>query len=144
MLSKKSKYAIKALVAMAKKDASSNTPMRIIEIAESGSIPKKFLESILLELRKQHILGSKQGINGGYYFLKQASSISLTEIIRLMDGPIALIPCASLHFYEKCDDCVDETICGLRKVFTQLRDTSLQVLTNTSIADIVQQETAVR
>ena len=126
---------------MAKKEANANAPMRIIDIAQHGCIPKKFLEAILLELRKQHILGSKQGINGGYYLMKSASSISLTEIIRLMDGPIALIPCASFNFYEKCDDCVDEAICGLRKVISNLRDASLSILSNTTIADIVLQET---
>lgn len=125
---------------MSKNEASGNAPMRIVDIAQQGCIPKKFLEAILLELRKKHILGSKQGINGGYYLLKPPTDITLTEIIRLMDGPIALIPCASFNFYEKCDDCVDEAICGLRKVISNLRDASLNILSNTTIADIVAQE----
>src|SRR5690349_17424409 len=118
MLSKKSKYAIKALVALAKheKENKDGSPMRIIEISEQEKIPKKFLEAILLELRRHNLLGSKMGVNGGYYLLKSPKDIALTDIIRLTDGPIAMIPCASLNFYEKCDDCVDETICGLRKV----------------------------
>ena len=140
MLSKKSKYAIKALVALAKHDKN-GLPMRIIEISEQEKIPKKFLESILLDLRKHGILGSKMGINGGYYLLKKPSDIYLTEIIRLTDGPIAMIPCASLNFYEKCDDCEDETVCGLRKVMTELRVATLGILSHNSIADVVKKET---
>jgi len=139
MLSKKSKYAIKALVALAKHDRH-GLPLRIVEISEQEKIPKKFLEAILLDLRKHGILGSKMGINGGYYLLRKPDEITLTEIIRLTDGPIALIPCASLNFYEKCDDCEDEIVCGLRKVMTDLRKVSLDVLSNSSIADLVKTE----
>jgi Rrf2 family protein len=139
MLSKKSKYAIKALVALAKHDKN-GLPMRIHEISENENIPRKFLEAILLDLRKHGVLGSKLGVNGGYYLIKQADKIILTDIIRLTDGPIALIPCVSLKFYEKCDDCTDEVTCGLRKVMIQLRDASLTVLSNTTIADIMENE----
>jgi len=139
MLSKKSKYAIKALVALAKHEKH-GLPMRIIEISEQESIPKKFLEAILLDLRKHGVLGSKLGVNGGYYLLKEPDKIILTDIIRLTDGPIALIPCVSLKFYEKCDDCTDEVTCGLRKVMIQLRDVSLAVLSHTTIADIIKNE----
>jgi Rrf2 family protein len=139
MLSKKSKYAIKALVALAEHD--SKAPyMRIAEISEKENIPKKFLESILLSLRNNRILGSKLGVNGGYYLLKKPEDIKLTDIIRLTDGPIALIPCASLNFYQKCDDCEDEVTCGLRKVMTEVRIASLEVLSNNSIADIIEKE----
>lgn len=142
MLSKKSKYAIKALVALAKyeKENKDGSPMRIIEISEQEKIPKKFLEAILLELRRHNILGSKMGANGGYYLLKNPKDIVLTDIIRLTDGPIAMIPCASLNFYEKCDDCEDETTCGLRKVMTELRTASLKVLTGNTIEDIIKNE----
>lgn len=142
MLSKKSKYAIKALVALAKheKENKDGSPMRIIEISEQEKIPKKFLEAILLELRRHNLLGSKMGVNGGYYLLKSPKDIALTDIIRLTDGPIAMIPCASLNFYEKCDDCVDETICGLRKVMTELRTASLKVLSGNTIEDIIKNE----
>jgi Rrf2 family protein len=139
MLSKKSKYAIKALIALAKQNRN-GLPMRIVEISEQENIPKKFLESILLELRNHAILGSKMGINGGYYLLKNPKEIYLSDIIRLTDGPIALIPCASLNFYEKCEDCKDETVCGLRKVMTELRNASLSILSNNSIADIINKE----
>jgi Rrf2 family protein len=139
MLSKKSKYAIKALVALAKHNKG-GVPVRIHEISEKENIPKKFLEAILLDLRKQGILGSKLGIHGGYYLLKQPDKIFLTDVIRLTDGPIALIPCASLNFYEKCNDCEDEVTCGIRKVMTEVRIVSLGVLSNTSIADIIKKE----
>ena len=130
---------MKALVALAKHDKDA-MPMRIQEISEQEKIPKKFLEAILLDLRKKGYLGSKLGVNGGYYLLKDQSKIILTDIIRLTDGPIALIPCASLNFYEKCDDCKDEVTCGIRKVMTELRSVSLGVLSNTSIADIIKKE----
>jgi Rrf2 family protein len=139
MLSKKTKYAIKALVALAKHNRN-GLPLRIIEISEQENIPKKFLEAILLDLRKHGIVGSKLGINGGYYLVKKPSEIILTDIIRLTDGPIAMIPCASSKFYEKCEDCKDETICGLRKVMTELRNASLSVLSNNSIATIIELE----
>ena len=117
-------------------------PMRIHEISEQERIPKKFLEAILLDLRKQGILGSKLGTQGGYYLMKKANKIFLTDIIRLTDGPIAMVPCVSLNFYEKCDDCRDEVSCGLRKVMTEVRNANLKLLSNTSIADILKKEKA--
>jgi len=139
MLSKKTKYAIKALVALAKHNRN-GLPLRIIEISEQENIPKKFLEAILLDLRKHGIVGSKLGINGGYYLVKKPAEIILSDIIRLIDGPIAMIPCASSKFYEKCEDCKDEKTCGLRKVMTELRNASLSVLSNNSIATLIELE----
>ena len=98
------------------------------------------MEAILLDLKKQGILGSKMGINGGYYLLRKPEEITLTEIIRLTDGPIALIPCASLNFYEKCDDCNDELICSLKKVMTDLRKVSLEILSNNTISELIKSE----
>lgn len=139
MLSKKCKYALKALIALAKRDAS-RPHMRIVEISEQEKIPKKFLEAILLELKNYGILSSKLGKSGGYYLLKKPEDLFLTELIRIMDGPIALLPCASLNFFESCDDCEDEDTCGLRKVMMEERIASLGVLSNTSIADILKKE----
>lgn len=139
MLSKKCKYALKALIALAKRDAS-RPHMRIVEISEQEKIPKKFLEAILLELKNYGILSSKLGKSGGYYLLKKPEDLFLTDLIRLMDGPIALLPCASLNFFESCDDCEDEDTCGLRKVMMEERIASLGVLSNTSIADILKKE----
>ena len=139
MLSKKSKYAIKALVALAK-HGSEIPYMRISAISEQENIPKKFLEAILLDLRNHGYLGSKLGVHGGYYLIKHPDKIILRDIIRLTDGPIALTPCASLTFYEKCDDCSDEKTCGIRKVMTEVREATLNVLSNTTIGDIVESE----
>lgn len=136
MLTKKSKYAIKALTALAKHHGEKNH-LRIAEISESENIPMKFLEAILLELRKNGYLGSKKGINGGYYLLKDPKEIILSNIIRLTGGPIALVPCASLNFYEPCEDCTDEEHCGIRKVAIQVRDASLNILSNTSIQEVI-------
>ncbi|MFO0321700.1 MAG: RrF2 family transcriptional regulator [Bacteroidota bacterium] len=139
MLSKKSKYAIKSLVILARHE-NKEPHLRISEISEKGKIPKKFLEAILLELRKNGILGSKMGVKGGYFLLKKPSEIILTDIIRLTDGPIALLPCASLNFYQKCEDCKDETTCGIKKVMTEVRMASLVILSNNSIDDLIKKE----
>ncbi len=139
MLTKKSKYAIKALVALAR-HYETEGPLRIAEIAEKENIPAKFLEAILLELRKHGILGSKKGVNGGYYLIKDPKEIILSNVMRITDGPIALIPCVSLNFYEKCEECKDELTCGLREIALKVRDASLEILANTSIGDMVERE----
>jgi Rrf2 family protein len=139
MLTKKSKYAIKALTSLAR-HFDKEGPLRIAEISDSEKIPMKFLEAILLELKKNGYLGSKKGLNGGYYLLKNPNDIILSNVIRITGGPIALIPCASLNFYERCEDCTDEISCGLREVALKVRDASLEILSNTSIADIVSRE----
>ena len=139
MLPKKTKYAIKALVFLAKK-YKENLPVRINEIAESEKIPHKFLEAILLELRKQGLLGSKMGANGGYYLLRHPEEIMLSNIIRITGGPIALLPCVSLNFYEPCEECIDEETCGLRNVILQVREASIKILAKTSLSDVVARE----
>ena len=139
MLTKKSKYAIKALVALAR-HYNTEGPLRIAEIAKSEKIPGKFLEAILLELRKHGILGSKKGVNGGYYLIKDPKEVMLSNVMRITDGPIALIPCVSLNFYEKCEECESELICGLREIALKVRDASLDILSNTSIGDIKERE----
>lgn len=138
MLSKKSKYAIKALVTLAREYEKG--PILISNIAERDKIPQKFLEAILLELKKMGILGSKKGAGGGYYLIKHPKDVMLSNVMRLTDGPIALIPCVSLNFYERCVECVDEATCGLRDVAMDVRDASLNILTNTSLADILARE----
>lgn len=139
MLPKKTKYAIKALSFLAR-NYESNQPVRINEIAEKEKIPHKFLEAILLEMRKQGILGSKMGANGGYYLLKNPAEIFLSAIIRLTGGPIALVPCVSLNFYEECTECKTPEICGLRQVMEEVRDASVAILSQTSIADLIERE----
>lgn len=136
MLSKKTQYAFKALTFMA--EQKNVGPFLIAEIAEKKKIPLKFLESILLELKKAGILNSKKGKGGGYYFNIEPSSINLASIMRLLEGPIALLPCVSLHFYQKCSDC-NEKKCGLNKIMAKVRDKTLSILENQTIADLITQ-----
>lgn len=134
MLSKKTKYGIKALVYLARQG--NNNPVQISLISESENISRKFLESILLTLRKNGILGSKKGKNGGYYLLKDPNQIPMTTIMRLLEGPIAMVPCVSLNFYEKCDDCPDENACAVHNVMLKVRDNTLEIFRNTTLADL--------
>lgn len=143
MLSKKSKYAIKALIVLAK-EYDSHLPKRISEISADEHIPRKFLEAILLELRNKGILGSKKGVNGGYYLLKKPSEILLSEVIRITDGPIALLPCVSLNFYERCEECTDEVTCSIRQIAIEVRDASLKILGGNSLEDMVKREEKLR
>ena len=138
MLSKKSKYAINALVALARNFEKG--PLLIATISAEEHIPKKFLEAILLGMKNNGILGSKKGAGGGYFMIKKPSEIMLSSIIRQTDGPIALTTCSSLNFYQKCEECKDESTCGLRDVAIELRDATLKILMNTSIADILLRE----
>lgn len=114
--------------------------MLISEIAQKEQLPKKFLEAILLELKRSGFLGSKKGAGGGYYLMKKAEDIKLAAIIRVIDGPIALLPCVSLNFYEKCEECTSEVYCGIRDVMKEVRDATLEILTHTSVADMIQRE----
>jgi Rrf2 family protein len=138
MLSKKTKYAIKALVSLGKNMG--NPPIQISKIAEEEKIPKKFLEQILLDLRNAGFLYSKKGAGGGYSLNKDPKEIFLVQIMRITDGPIAMVPCASLNFYHKCEECKSEVTCGIRSVFVDVRDVTLKILSETSIADIIDRE----
>lgn len=140
MLSKKTKYAIKALVILGKN--ADQPPMQISRIAEEERIPKKFLEQILLDLRNAGFLYSKKGAGGGYSLNKDPKDIFLVSIMRITDGPIAMVPCASLNFYHKCEECKDETTCGIRDLFVQVRDATVKILSETSIADVISRENA--
>ncbi len=135
MLSKKTKYGIKALTYLAKKQG--NNPVQISEIAENENISVKFLERILLELRKSGVLASKKGKGGGYFLARLPKDIPMTDIIRTLEGPIAMVPCVSLNFYQKCDDCPDENICAVNKLMIQVRDSSLLVFRNNTLQDLI-------
>ena len=134
MISKKTKYGLKALAYIARQD--SGQLVQISTISKNENIPHKFLESILLTLRKSGFLGSKKGKGGGYYLLKKASEVPLTDVIRILEGPIAMVPCVSLNYYEKCDDCKDEKSCGVYKIMIQVRDNTLKVFRNNSLEDL--------
>jgi len=134
MLSKKTKYGIKAIVYLAKQE--DRTPVQIATISKEESISLKFLESILLTLRKNGLLGSKKGKGGGYYLLKEPKEINMANVMRVLEGPIAMVPCVSLNFYEKCDDCPDENACAVHSLMIQVRDNSLEIFRNTTLADL--------
>jgi Rrf2 family protein len=129
MLSKRAKYAIKTLLYLHQhRDA---TPISAKIIAEHERIPYKFLENILRELRQNKIVTSERGSVGGYKFLKEPHLITVAEVIRIVDGPIALIPCVSENFYEKCYECIDEDTCRIRKLFAEVRFEMLPILDKT-------------
>jgi Rrf2 family protein len=113
----------------------SDDPILIAEIANQKNIPIKFLENILLELRKAGFLESKKGKHGGYFFAQAPEKIKLSSIFRVIEGPIALLPCVSLNFYEKCADC-NEKKCGINKVMAAVRDNTLAILDNKTVADL--------
>ncbi len=135
MLSAKTKYGIKALTFMARLEDKS--PVQISTIAENENISHKYLESILLTLRKARFLGSKKGKGGGYYLLREPKDIKMVEVMRVLEGPIAMVPCVSLNWYEKCDDCPDENKCAVHKLMIDVRDSTLAIFNNTSLADLI-------
>jgi len=133
MLSKKTQYGLKALGYLAEKYG--NGPVLIADIAEKKCIPIKFLESILLQLKQNKILESKKGKGGGYYLIESPKKVTIAQVIRIIGGPIALLPCVSLNFYEKCGDC-DEENCGLRRTMAVVRDATLRVLEKKTLCDL--------
>lgn len=134
MISKKTKYGLKALSYLGRKPP--GQPVQISEIAKAKNISHKFLEAILLELRKQGLLGSKKGKGGGYYLMKPASEITIASVYRILEGPIAWLPCVSLNYYEKCNDCEAEESCELNQMFVQVRDNILEIVEHKTIADL--------
>ena len=133
MLSKKSQYAFKALTYLTEKYESG--PVLISEISRKKKIPLKFLENILLELKRAEILDSKKGKGGGYFLKKDPSKVKLATIIRLVNGPIAMLPCVSLYFYEKCSNC-DEKRCGLHEIMIKVRDATLSIVEKKTLQDL--------
>jgi Rrf2 family protein len=135
MISKKAKYALKALKVLAA--SFEKGPILISQIAESEKIPRKFLEAILLELRNHGLLQSQKGKGGGYYLRLPPDQVTFAKVIRVIDGPIAPALCVSLHFYGKCDDCADEETCSLRNILEDWRDANLAVLEKKTLADLL-------
>jgi Rrf2 family protein len=143
MLSKKSKYAIKALVALAKNYGNS-APLRISQISENEKIPRKFLEAILVELRNNGMVHSKMGASGGYYLAKHPQEIVLSNVIRISGGPIAMLPCVSLNFYESCEECKSEATCSLHDVMLEVREATIRILSKTSLSDMLEREDSLK
>lgn len=134
MISKKTKYGIKALIYIYhhRKEA----PIATKRIASAENISHKFLESILLSLKKGGILASRKGKDGGYYLLKPSNEIMMSDVIRILGGPIAMVPCVSLNFYEKCVDCPYEEGCGVHQLMLEVRNSTLKVLETKSLQDM--------
>ncbi len=133
MLSQKAKYAIKALITLAK--APYNHLVQARDIATSQKIPKKFLDLIFFELRRHGLIQSNRGRDGGYRLAQPADRISIAQIVRAVDGALAPLPCASVRFYRRCDDCEDEKTCEVRHMMREVRDAASAILDNTSLAE---------
>ena len=137
MLTRKSKYGLKALLMLA--EESDQRPVLIADLAERQRLPKKFLEAILLELKRHGLLHSKKGKGGGYFLSRDPSQVTLGQVIRILDGPLALIPCVSQTAYVKCEECLDEQTCGIRLAMKEVRDATAQILDNTTLVALNQQ-----
>lgn len=137
MISNKAKYAFRALLAVAA--APSGEALTSAEIAKRHKIPHKFLEQILLDLKKAGILDSRRGKTGGYVMLRPADTISFGEVLRLFEGPLAPLPCLSRQSYRACEDCVNESLCEIRREFGRAYDASRQILDSRTIADALDQ-----
>lgn len=134
MLSQKAKYGLKAMMYLVRHQDRGGVP--IGEIAKAEDIPRKFLDTILLELKKQGYLASRMGKSGGYWLAQAPAAISVGEIIRVLDGPLAPIPCASRTAFKPCADCTDVNACRIRRVMLEARDAIAAVLDNTSLAEM--------
>jgi Rrf2 family protein len=135
VISLKAQYAFRALIALAKAD--SDELFLIADIAEAQRIPKKFLEQILLDLKHHGLVASRRGKMGGYLLLKSPDRITFGEVLRIIDGPLAPLPCLSRMAYQRCEGCVDEATCEIRRVFARVADVTRGVLDNVTIADAI-------
>ena len=132
MLSQRGRYALKALINLARLEAGSR---QVSAIVAEENIPRKFLEAIMSDLRRANLVDSARGKMGGYRLARTADRITFGEVVRVTDGPLALIPCASRNFYRRCEDCSDEAACILRRVMAKVRDEVSDVLDRTTLAD---------
>jgi Rrf2 family protein len=141
MITQKMKYALKALLVLGDERRGDNTALRIEEIAKRSEAPKRFLEHILLELKNAGILASTRGRSGGYMLIKDPESISLPELLRLIDGPIAPLPCLSRKAYQRCEDCTDEANCRIRRAFSEVFWSYLVLIESLTLADVMAEGT---
>lgn len=140
MLTQKMKYALKALLVLADERQGAGGALRIEEIARRAEAPKRFLEHILLELRNAGVVASIRGRSGGYVMIKEPSQVMISDMLRLIDGPIAPLPCLSRRAYQRCEDCVDEETCRLRRVFADVFWSYLVLLESLTLADMLRQD----
>jgi Rrf2 family protein len=135
MLSQKGRYALHALFVLAERGG--DEPMLIADIAEAAHVPRKFLEQILVELKKRGIVRSQRGRAGGYQLGRAPKDISFADVIRVTDGPLALSPCVSVTAYHRCGDCLDEKTCVIRKALLLARDATAQALESRTLASVL-------
>lgn len=134
MLSAKAKYGLKAMLHLAESDGQCG--ISGADIASTQNIPKKFLDAIMLELKNDGLVLSKKGKGGGYTLARPAAKIMVGQIVRLLDGPLAPVPCVSQTAYRPCLDCADEKACQIRRVMQRVRDATAEILDNTSLLDM--------
>jgi Rrf2 family protein len=134
LLSRKSKYGLKALLVLAQE--AGRGPVLISDLADRDALPRKFLEAILVDLKRHGLVESKKGKGGGYYLLRKPEEISFGEVIRVLEGPLALVPCVSQTAYRPCAECIDEATCGVRLAMQQVRDATAQILDGTTLAAV--------
>ncbi len=141
MLSQKCKYALQALLVLAREP--NDDLLLVSDIAERENLPKKFLEAILLELNRNGLVRSRRGRGGGYALAKPPEAITFGQVVRIMDGPLAPLSCVSVNYYRRCDDCRDEETCAIRKVMRRVRDAIANELDGTSLQDAVRRGVSV-
>ena len=134
MLTRKSKYGLKALLVLARRGGERS--LRLSEIADEEAIPKKFLEAILVELKRHGFVTSRKGPGGGYALARKPSDITFGAVVRTLEGPLALVPCVSQTAYRPCEDCVDEGACAVRIAMQQVRDATASILDHMTLADL--------
>ena len=131
----KAKYGLRAMTALAQEYG--RGPVLIADLAGKERIPRKFLELILLDLKKKGLLLSKKGKGGGYTLIRPPEMISIGELVRALDGPVGMLPCVSQTAYRRCDECIDEMTCGIRSVMKEVRDKTVEILDGTTLADLI-------
>lgn len=134
-LSKRTQYSLRALYALARKYGAG--PVLITQLAQEELIPKKFLEQILLSLKTLGLVSSKKGKGGGYQLAQPPGEVTLASVIRMMEGPLAPLPCASETRFRKCDECIDVETCGTRLVMREVRDAMAEILERTTLATVI-------
>ena len=136
MISKKTKYALKAVIYLAREYEKG--PVLIADLAREEMIPKKFLELILLTMKNNGILMSKKGKNGGYFMAKPPRKVTMGQIVRIMEGTLDPVPCVSESSYEKCEECESENTCGIRIIMKDVRDAIANILDKTTFVDVLE------
>jgi Rrf2 family protein len=139
MLTQRSRYGLRAMIVLAK-EVPGAPPVPMSRIAQEANVPRKFLEIILTELKGANLVLSTRGKQGGFHLARPAHLISFGEIIRVIEGPLALVPCVSRTAYRRCKDCHDEATCEIRRAMLVVRDDTARILDGRSLADAVTEE----